>query len=126
MNYLHFNFINELGENEIKIVDKKWLELYWQGGAVVFWQAPKNNQGQLVDVINKDSDVKLLQWLENKLSEIQQRPKREIAEFDALLINQLQQFQRQYGMISDTNAKQRTLMLLSNTVSQGLPIFEIQ
>jgi len=123
---LSFKFINKRGEEFIEVVDKAWLDDYWQGGALVFWQAPQNKLGKLVEVIDQQADNALLQWLENKLSAMQQRPSREIKQFDALLLNQLQQYQRHYGMINTSKADQRTLMLLSNTVSLGLPIFENQ
>nr|WP_274053329.1 AAA family ATPase [Thalassomonas haliotis] len=105
-------------------VDKAWFERYWQGGAVVFWQAPKNALFEPVTGIDEQSPLELIQWLENKLSEKQQRPAREVQVMDAMLKNQLRQFQRQYGIDGSSGAREQTLMLLTNTVDQGQPIFK--
>ncbi|WDE00223.1 ExeA family protein [Thalassomonas actiniarum] len=105
-------------------VDKAWLERYWQGGAVVFWQPPKNAFFEPVTVINEQSSLASIQWLENKLSEKQQRPARDVQAMDAMLKNQLRQYQRQNGIDSSSGAREQTLMLLTNTVDQGQPIFK--
>ncbi|WP_348650696.1 AAA family ATPase [Thalassomonas sp. RHCl1] len=104
-------------------IDKAWLDRYWQGGAVIFWQPPKNAFFEAVTSIGEQSPVELIQWLENKLSEKQQRPAREVQALDAMLKNQLRQFQRQYG-IDSSEAREQTLMLLTNTVDLGQPIFK--
>ncbi|NQY35037.1 MAG: AAA family ATPase [Alteromonadaceae bacterium] len=123
---LSFNFFNQQGVDQVRVIDQAWLDKYWQGGALVLWQAPKNNQNELVAVIDQKSSGILLQWLEDHLSQAQQRPTRSVKKWDAVLENQLQQYQRQYGMITSPKADLRTLMLLSNTVSQGLPVFELK
>ena len=100
------------------------LEKYWQGGALVFWQAHRSKSNQAILQIDEDSELTSIQWLESKLSEQQQRPERSLRSLDAQLKNQLKQYQRQHGLTSDSGADSRTLMLLSNTVSQGQPIFK--
>ena len=117
----HFRFRFNAQEQS---VDKAWLERYWQGGAVIFWQPPKSVQGGVVSIINEQSPLDVIQWLENKVSEYQQRPPREMYSFDAMLKNQLQQYQRQHGIDSSSGVNEQTLMLLTNTVAQGLPIFK--
>ena len=123
---LSFNFFNQQGVDQVRVIDQAWLGKYWQGGALVLWQAPKNNQNELVELVDQHSPAILLQWLEDHLSQTQQRPTRSVKKWDAVLENQLQQFQRQYGIMSGPKADVRTLMLLSNTVSQGLPVFELK
>ncbi|WDE04242.1 AAA family ATPase [Thalassomonas viridans] len=105
-------------------VDKAWFDSYWQGGAVVFWQPPKNAYFEPVTRIDEHSLSESVQWLENKLSQQQQRPAREVQGMDAMLKNQLRQFQRQHGIDSSGDAGEQTLMLLTNTVDQGQPIFK--
>ncbi|MEW6982405.1 ExeA family protein [Colwelliaceae bacterium 6471] len=117
---LTFNFAGEIQQ-----VDARWLDKYWQGGALVFWQAPVM-QGQFFETIAADSDVVLLQWLEEKLSIRQNRPQRTVNRLDATLLNQLQQFQRLHGMSPAEVADRKALMMLANTVSQGLPIYSNQ
>ncbi len=117
-NQLSFNF----GGTE-QAVDKTWLEQHWQGGAVVFWQSPQNSANEFTDKIDQQSAPELVQWLEEKLSLAQQRPMRTVSSFDLVLQNQLQQFQRQHALPAKEIADTRTLMLLANSVDQGLPIF---
>ena len=109
-----------------QLVDKEWLAKYWQGGALIFWQAPISSEGEFVDVIGSESDSEHLQWLESRLSEIQNRPQRRVQSLDATLINQLQQYQRSKGVSVQNSAGQQTLMMLANTVAEGLPIFTIK
>jgi len=109
--------------NQELAVDKAWFDRYWQGGAVIFWQPPKDAFFEAVTAIDEQSPVELIQWLENKLSQQQQRPAREVQVMDAMLNNQLRQFQRQHGIDSGGGAREQTLMLLTNTVAQGQPIF---
>ena len=111
-------------DQQLVNVDKAWFEQYWQGGALMFWQAPKLVSGETVFGINEQSPAILIQWLESKLSQQQQRPKRDVQTLDAVLKNQLQQYQRQLGLDSSAGANEQTMMFLANTVSQGLPIFK--
>ncbi|WP_440874459.1 ExeA family protein [Thalassotalea sp. PLHSN55] len=115
-------FTFQFAEQE-REVDKLWLEQHWQGGALVFWQAPKDEQQAFVNQIDEQSSVTNIQWLEQRLSLKQQRPSRTVDSYDALLVNQINQFQRQHGLPSTKMATTKTLMLLANDVSQGLPIY---
>lgn len=120
-------------ENNLILVDfagtqrqigRDFLEQYWQGGAVILWQAPD----KFVKQIDNDSDIALIQWLENKLSFKQQRPARVVSKFDTLLVNQLEQFQRKNLLsISPSENKfadEKTVMLLSNDIASGIPIYQ--
>jgi len=114
-------------KNQQVVVKTTWLDKYWRGGALLFWQAPKNKQGDMIDQIDESSDNSLWQWLETKLSEKQQRPARKVTVFDATLKNQLTQYQRKNALSisSDEIVDKITLMNLANQVSQGLPIFNL-
>ena len=127
-NQLHLRFEQHQQSIEL-VVNSTWLAQYWRGGALVFWQPPKDQQGHLVVELAADNDAALWQWLEQKLSKLQQRPMRAVTDFDRRLRNQLAQFQRQHGLLTaETTDKvvvsQETLMALANQVTEGLPIFE--
>ncbi len=117
-NGLVFHF----GETNFQ-VDKTWLENYWQGGAMVLWQAPLSENGDMLSKVDDTSSVSSIQWLEQQLSKQQKRPIRNVDDFDKRLLNQLQQFQRENSINPQTYADTVTLMKLTNTVAQGLPIF---
>jgi general secretion pathway protein A len=121
-----FSKIEELTFNfngQIFAIEPSFLAKFWQGGALIFWQAPRSDSNIALDNIDINTDLSAIQWLETKLSEQQQRPQRSVRSLDNQLQNQLQQYQRQHGLVSSAGADQRTLMLLNNTVSQGQPIF---
>ena len=118
-------FSFQLAEQTVT-VDKNWLEQHWQGGALVFWQPPTNDKEEFVGIIDQHTSLSAVQWLEDKLSQAQHRPKRKVKHFDQLLQNQLQQFQRQHAIAAQPLADTRTLMILANSVAQGLPIFTSQ
>lgn len=107
----------------IEDVSATWLNKYWQGGALIFWQPPVDNQGDFVQVIDENSGIEQLQWLESRLSELQKRPKRQVQAFDAVLVNQLNQYQVNQGVAKAALVDERVLMMLANTVAEGLPIF---
>jgi general secretion pathway protein A len=119
--------VYQQGQAVNKLVSVAWLEQYWHGGALVFWQAPKDHNGQLIAAFSSTVDATLWQWLETQLSAKQHRPTRQVVEFDALLANQLQQFQRSNGLIAEQHGigsvSQHTLMALANQTKQGMPLF---
>ncbi len=105
----------------------EWLVNYWRGGALILWQPLKYNE-QWVTALSVDSDLSLWQWLEQRLSEKQQRPTRSLQKPDQLLLSHLQQFQRARGLLvsNDFTVNQQTLMVLANQSSQGFPRFNLQ
>ncbi|QOL26909.1 AAA family ATPase [Thalassotalea sp. LPB0316] len=103
-------------------VTNSWLAQNWQGGALIFWQAPSLN-GEFVEQIDASSDLMLIQWLEDNLAIKQQRPKRMIESFDQLLVNQLQQFQQSQGIVVSSFANVQTVMYLANQSALGMPVF---
>lgn len=106
-------------------LNNRELDDVWRGGAMIFWQAPAF-LGQNMRQINAQSELTAIQWLEQQLSDKQQRPTRTVTSFDPLLVNQLNQFQRQQGLAVNNFADTITLLALTNQVAQGLPIFAIQ
>lgn len=104
-------------------VDKLWLDKHWRGTALIFWQPVKLSSGEVINSVSKDSSLDAIQWLENQLSNKQQRPARTLNDFDARLQNQLAQFQRAHSLAVQPQADQTTLMVLTNAVSEGMPIF---
>jgi general secretion pathway protein A len=92
-------------------LDRQWFDRYWQGSAVILWQAPDGFEQQ----ISASSNPNVIQWLENQLSYHQQRPARVVNNFDAVLLNQLQQFQRQHALEVTETANITTVLLLSRS-----------
>lgn len=94
--------------------NSKWLhttfvEQHFQGSAVLLWRSPAG----FIDLIDKNSKINLAQWLEDKLSIEQQRSTRKIKNFDALLSNQLGQFQQTRGLTVNNLADTETVMALA-------------
>lgn len=106
-----------------RLLARKWFDEFWRGGALIFWQAPKSFGGDFLTAIDKQSDSEAIAWLEDRLSQKQNRPSRQITAFDALLINQLGQFQQAHRIPISESASKEVLMILANKVSSGLPIF---
>ena len=48
-----------------------------------------------------------------------------VSKFDKLLSNQLMQFQRNHGLEANGAANEKTVLLLSNTIEAGLPVFSL-
>ncbi|MEW6998891.1 ExeA family protein [Colwelliaceae bacterium BS250] len=90
-------------------VSEQWFVNNWQGSAVILWRAPQG----FVETINEQSDPQLLLWLEQQLSQKQHRSTRNVISLDALLINQLQQYQQTHGLSVSTFADVKTVMMLS-------------
>ncbi|TLU67256.1 AAA family ATPase [Thalassotalea litorea] len=91
-------------------VSMDWLEQHYRGTALLLWQPPAG----FVERIDSDADVELLQWLEERLSQAQQRPARQVNTFDQRLLNQIQQFQRANGMAVLDFADLDTVIMLAN------------
>lgn len=95
-------------------VSEQWFVNNWQGSAALLWRPPQG----FVDTINEHSEAQLLLWLEQQLSQKQHRSTREVITLDALLINQLQQYQQNKGLAINTFADIQTVMLLSKIESE--------
>ena len=91
-------------------VSKNLFEQQYQGSAAILWQPPAG----FIDVIDENSPIELVQWLEQKLSTVQQRPMREMSKFDALLANQAKQFQQRNQLAADNGVNSLTVIRLSN------------
>ncbi|WNC73115.1 AAA family ATPase [Thalassotalea psychrophila] len=100
--------------------NSKWLstafiERHYQGSAVLLWRSPQG----FIDRIDESSEIHLVQWLEGKLSIQQQRPTRHIKQFDALLTNQLGQFQQTRGLAVNNLADTETVMALLTNAKES-------
>lgn len=104
-------------------LNKDYFEQHYQGSAAIIWRSPEG----FIDEISEQSDIELVQWLENNLSEQQQRSTRKLSEFDPLLANQLGQYQQQHGLKKTDVGDTETVMSFSkdvnfSTVNQSLSI----
>lgn len=88
-----------------------WFDKYWQGGAVILWQAPEGFE----QAIDETSEQHLIQWLENQLSYRQQRAARVVVGFDSQLVSALNNFQREQGLPVTDHANMKTVLLLSRS-----------
>ncbi len=106
----------QLGIDSI-MVDRAWLDLYWRGGAVVLWQKPDEYSG----VINPQSELEYIQWLEDKLALVLDVMPRKVTEFDAHLQRNLHQFQNLVGLPLSPQADEETLITLHHKINRFGP-----
>lgn len=109
----------------VETMSLEWFERHWQGNALIFWQAPSGDNAQL-EVIDINSEIAHVQWLEDHLAEKQQRPQRTVSSFDQRLINQLNQFQQQEGVMVSSQANITNLLALANQYQLGMPVFIVE
>ncbi|MBW3164575.1 ExeA family protein [Ferrimonas balearica] len=86
-----------------------WLNQHYRGRYTVLWAPPSGLPG----LIGPDSASAQVQWLENRLAQVQQRPARLLSGFDRQLEADLRGFQRQQGLDIDGLAGRQTLERLS-------------
>ncbi|WP_394176871.1 ExeA family protein [Thalassotalea litorea] len=91
-------------------VSMDWLYQHYRGTALLLWQPPAG----FIERIDNDADIKLLQWLEDRLSQAQQRPARQVSTFDQRLLNQMQLFQQAKGIAILDYADLNTVIMLAN------------
>nr|WP_235282208.1 AAA family ATPase [Thalassotalea sp. ND16A] len=94
-------------------LSKDYFQQIYLGSAVVLWRSPE----EFIDVIDESSSAELVQWLENNLSKQQGRQTRAINRVDALLKNQVGQFQQRSGLVINQHADTETVMVLAKPVS---------
>ncbi|OUS32007.1 hypothetical protein A9Q98_02310 [Thalassotalea sp. 42_200_T64] len=94
-------------------LSKDYFQQIYRGSAVLLWRSPE----RFIDVIDESSSAELVQWLENNLSEQQGRPARAVNQVDALLKNQVGQFQQRTGLTVNQHADTETVMVLAKPIS---------
>ncbi|TKB51438.1 AAA family ATPase [Ferrimonas sediminicola] len=98
-------------------VSKSWFINHFDGHYSLIWQPV----GQLPRLVGEGSAQGQVQWLENTLSRLQQRPARMLQSYDSQLRQQVMQFQRRFGLEVDGIAGRQTLELLSLMSSEQGP-----
>ncbi|GGB66808.1 ExeA family protein [Shewanella inventionis] len=106
----------QLGEQQFW-VNKDWFDRHFSGTFEILWQP----DSVLPREIGQTSSLSQVQWLENSLALVNQRPARLLTQFDSELEQQLIAFQRQHGLKPDGIAGNQTLVQLNLYLSQQGP-----
>ncbi|MDH0449651.1 AAA family ATPase [Shewanella sp. GD04112] len=106
----------QLGEQQLW-VDRAWFNQHFSGTFEILWQAPNL---PMLEISQKSSPGQL-QWLENALAHVANRPSRRVSQFDLKLENDLKAFQSQHGLKADGIAGNQTLVRLNLYLSEQGP-----
>lgn len=106
----------QLGEQQLW-VDRTWFNQHFSGTFEILWQAPNL---PMLEISQKSSPGQL-QWLENALAHVANRPSRRVSQFDLKLENDLKAFQSQHGLKADGIAGNQTLVRLNLYLSDQGP-----
>lgn len=106
----------QLGEQQLW-VDRAWFNQHFSGTFEILWQAPNL---PMLEISQKSSPGQL-QWLENALANVANRPSRRVSQFDLKLENDLKAFQSQHGLKADGIAGNQTLVRLNLYLSDQGP-----
>jgi general secretion pathway protein A len=106
----------QLGEQQFW-VGKDWFDRHFSGTFEILWQSEQAMPRE----IGQSSPLAQVQWLENSLAMIEQRPARLINQFDSQLEQHLMSFQRLHGLKSDGIAGSQTLVQINLYLSQTGP-----
>ncbi len=106
----------QLGEQQLW-VDKVWFNQHFSGTFEILWQAPNLPMME----IGQKSSPGQVQWLENALAQVSNRPARRLSQFDMKLENDLKTFQSQHGLRADGIAGNQTLVRLNLYLSDQGP-----
>ncbi|UJF21489.1 ExeA family protein [Shewanella sp. OMA3-2] len=106
----------QLGEQQFW-VGKDWFDRHFSGTFEILWQFDQAMPRE----IGQSSPLAQVQWLENSLAMIEQRPARLINQFDSQLEQHLMSFQRLHGLKADGIAGNQTLVQINLYLSQTGP-----
>ncbi|ASK68366.1 AAA family ATPase [Shewanella bicestrii] len=106
----------QLGEQQLW-VDRAWFNQHFSGTFEILWQAPNL---PMLEISQKSSPGQL-QWLENALAHVANRPSRRVSQFDLKLENDLKAFQSQHSLKADGIAGNQTLVRLNLYLSDQGP-----
>ncbi|MGZ9899167.1 ExeA family protein [Shewanella gaetbuli] len=106
----------QLGEQQFW-VSKDWFDRHFSGTFEILWQLDQ----PLPREISVSSPASQVQWLENSLAIIDERPARLVNQFDTQLEQSLMMFQRLHGLKADGIAGSQTLVQINLYLSQKGP-----
>ncbi|MBO2621321.1 ExeA family protein [Shewanella algae] len=98
-------------------VSVDWFNRHFSGTFEIIWDAPKDP----LKAIGPSAGLAQVQWLENTLAQVDERPARLMSYFDSELEQSLQQFQRRHGLKPDGIAGSQTLVQLNLYLSHQGP-----
>jgi len=106
----------QLGEQQFW-VGKDWFDRHFSGTFEILWQSEQIMPRE----IGQSAPLAQVQWLENSLAMIDQRPARLVSQFDRQLEQHLMSFQRLHGLKADGIAGSQTLVQINLYLSQTGP-----
>ncbi|GAA0788862.1 MULTISPECIES: ExeA family protein [Pseudomonadati] len=106
----------QLGEQQFW-VGKDWFDRHFSGTFEILWQSEQIMPRE----IGQSAPLAQVQWLENSLAMIDQRPARLVSQFDSQLEQHLMSFQRLHGLKADGIAGSQTLVQINLYLSQTGP-----
>ncbi|MCW3173343.1 ExeA family protein [Shewanella subflava] len=106
----------QLGEQQFW-VGKDWFDRHFSGTFEILWQSEQAMPRE----IGQSAPLAQVQWLENSLAMIDQRPARLVSQFDRQLEEHLMSFQRLHGLKADGIAGSQTLVQINLYLSQTGP-----
>ena len=106
----------QLGEQQFW-VGKDWFDRHFSGTFEILWQSDQAMPRE----IGQSAPLAQVQWLENSLAMIDQRPARLVSQFDGQLEQHLMSFQRLHGLKADGIAGSQTLVQINLYLSQTGP-----
>ncbi|GAA4899924.1 AAA family ATPase [Ferrimonas pelagia] len=98
----------QLGEQQLWL-QHDWFVRHFEGRFTLLWQPPSSLPG----LIGPAAPLGQIQWLENRLAALNERPARLLQSYDPELERILRQFQREQGLEADGLAGRQTLERLS-------------
>ena len=98
----------QLGEQQFW-VGKDWFDRHFSGTFEILWQSEQIMPRE----IGQSAPLAQVQWLENSLAMIDQRPARLVSQFDRQLEQHLMSFQRLHGLKADGIAGSQTLVQIN-------------
>ncbi|WP_028116039.1 ExeA family protein [Ferrimonas senticii] len=110
----------QLGEQQLWL-EHSWFVQHYQGRFTLLWQP----QGSLPKLISPSASLAQMQWLENRLAQLQGRDARLLSSFDVGLKRALMAFQQQQGLAADGLAGRQTLERLQLLTSTDGPTLTV-
>ncbi len=91
----------------------------WNGDFTLLWQPPAGYEG----ILRYGDEGVMVFWLEQQLAELSGREPRPVhsLRFDQQLVNDVQRFQRRYGLVPDGLVGPNTLIAINGLISTDQP-----
>ncbi|RKF18440.1 AAA family ATPase [Alginatibacterium sediminis] len=98
-------------------VEETWFKRYWQGQMMTLWQQPSGFEG----LIKPGARGAIVFWLEQSLSQLQNRSPRALSYYDEQLEASVTQFQLQHQLKADGIVGEQTMIKLMQAIQPLQP-----